>query len=104
MPHPCYHHGQFMFFAIFYGIIVSYGSARLNKSSDAGIMPHLHTIIEGEEGVAGHDGPDQVEIKLPGFFNSLSQRIDTTCLPATFADKLFVLYKCNSITLEMLAD
>ena len=97
MSHSCYHHRQVIGFAIRNRIIVTDGTAGLNKCRDAGLMPKHHTIIEREKSIAGHNGAMQVKIELSCFFKGLPQGINPAGLPAAFADQLFVFYQGNGI-------
>lgn len=73
MARAGHYEGQTLLLAILYGVVVANGTSGLDKSRDAGGMTQFHTVIEGEEGVAGHDRSLQVESELAGFFDSLSK-------------------------------
>ena len=97
MPQPCHDHRQVIFAAIIDRVIIPDRTTGLNKGGDTGFMSQSYTIIEGEEGVAGHYGAMQVEAELLCFFQCLAQRVDPAGLSAAFADQLFILYKGNGI-------
>lgn len=86
-----------MLLAIFDRVFITNRTARLNKGSDTGCMTQLHAIIEREEGITGKYGFFQIEFKLTGFFQSMTQGINTAGLSAAFTDQLFIFNQCNGI-------
>src|ERR1700744_4542616 len=97
VPHPRNHHRQLVLHAIIDRVLVPDGSTRLDKRGDPGGMCYLHTVVKGEESIAGEHGALQVEIKLTGLGYRLAKGIDTARLAAALADKLAVFHQGDGI-------
>src|SRR3954471_19013246 len=67
-------------------------------------MAHFYTVIKREKCITGHNSSLQIKIKMTCFFQCMPQCINTTCLSATFPNKLFVLNQCNGVRLEVFAN
>ena len=104
MPHARHHHSQLMLLAVFYRIFITHWTAGLYKRSNAGCMAQLYTIVEGEKGIAGHYSACKIKLKLARFFQCMTQGINTAGLSASFANELFIFYKCNGIWLQVFAN
>ena len=104
MPLAGDHHRQLMLLAIGDGVLVPNRTSGLDESGYACLMAQLHTIVKGEEGVAGHHSPLEFELELMRLLQGMAEGIDPAGLPTTFADQLSVPDQCDGIRLEVFAD
>ena len=97
MSHPCNHHGQVVFAAIFNAVLVADGATRLDKGRDSCFVAEDNAIIEWEESITCHYCTVQIKIELPGFFNCMPKGVNPAGLSAAFAYQLLVFHKGNGI-------
>ena len=77
MADTCQHHAHALGIAVVNAVLVLDGAPRLYHCGNACFMCDGYAVREGEEGVRGHDSTFQVEAKLIGFGNGLSEGIHT---------------------------
>ncbi len=69
----CQHHAHALSIAVVNAILVFDGAPRLYHRGDACFMGDGYAVWEWEKGIGGHDCAFQIESKLIGFGNGLSQ-------------------------------
>ncbi len=72
-----HHHGNAVFVAIFYGVVVADRSAGLYHSVNPCVVGYFNTVGKREECIRCHYGAIEVEIECAGLFNCLAQCVDT---------------------------
>ena len=85
------YHAYALGIAVVNAILIFDRAPRLYHRGDACFMGDGYTVREGEEGIGGHDGSFQVEAKLIGFGNGLSQSIHSGGLSYARGKKLRVV-------------
>ena len=91
-----------MLVAIVKAQLVLDAAARLDDGRHAFVAGNLHAIGEGEEGVACHHRPVQVEAKALGFLDGLLQCVHAACLSHAAGQQLLAFGQDDGIGLGVL--
>ena len=91
-------HAHVVFLAVVDGVLVVDGATGMGDSHDACLMGNFHTVGEGEEGIASHDGAIEVEAEALGLGDGLTEGVDTGGLTGAAGAELTVLGQHDGVT------